>query len=114
LFFYSLPPLYAQPPAMPARGATQKGDPGSEAGVPPVGHVVLIVDPVTAEVTLDGLRLTQRADLSYAVGVIEGSHVVRVAAEGFEPHERRLDVRRGVGMMVTVRLTPSEAKTKTP
>ena len=81
---------------------------------PPVGHIVLVVNPVGAQVTLDGVRLTQRTDLSYAVGVLEGRHLIRVSAQGFEAHERALDVQRGIGLFVTVRLAPVEAEKKAP
>lgn len=81
---------------------------------PPVGHIVVVVNPVGAQVTLDGVRLTQRTDLSYAVGVLEGRHLIRVSAPGFEAHDRALDVQRGVGLFVTVRLAPVEAEKKAP
>lgn len=81
---------------------------------PPVGHIVLVVNPVGAQVTLDGVRLTQRTDLSYAVGVLEGRHLIRVSAPGFEAHDRALDVQRGVGLFITVRLAPVEAEEKAP
>jgi len=116
LYFYSVPyPPYgipAPPPHPVARDTPSKTAPPPEAAQPPVGHIVFVVNPVSAEVSLDGLRLTQRPDLSYAVGVLEGRHVVRVTAGGFEPHERALDVQRGIGMFVTVRLNPAVVEKK--
>ena len=105
---------YCPVPLLPygTTGAPAPPLPAASAGAeqPPVGHIVVVVNPVGAQVTLDGVRLTQRTDLSYAVGVLEGRHVVRVSAQGFEAHSRTLDVQRGVGLFVTVRLAPVEAE----
>lgn len=103
-------------PLLPYGTATPQAPPPNAAGAeqPPVGHIVLLVNPVGAEVSLDGVRLTQRSDLSYAVGVLEGRRVLRVAAPGFESHERVLDVQRGIGLFVTVRLSAADAEKKMP
>lgn len=117
--YYYPPPYpyygYPAPQGAPSPGMPQVPAPTQSA--PPqysVGHLIIVVDPVGAEVSLDGLRLTQRPDLSYAVGVLEGRHEVRVTASGFEPHARTLDVRPGIGMFLTVRLVPVGAEKKTP
>lgn len=103
-------------PLLPYGTVAPQAPPPAVAGAesPPVGHIVLLVNPVGAEVSLDGVRLTQRTDLSYAVGVLEGRHVLRVAAPGFETHERVLDVQRGIGLFVTVRLSAADAEKKAP
>jgi hypothetical protein len=51
-----------------------------------VGQIIILTDPVSAEVFLNGLRLNQRNDLSYAVGLLGGPHRVKVEAEGSERH----------------------------
>jgi len=109
--FYGYPaPQGAPSPGMPQVPAPTQSAPQQYS----VGHIIIVVDPVGAEVSLDGLRLTQRSDLSYAVGVLEGSQVVRVTASGFEPHERTLEVRGGIGMFLTVRLVLVGAEKKSP
>ncbi len=77
----------------------------------PVGQIIILTDPVSAEVFLDGLRLNQRDDLSYAVGLLEGPHQVKVEAEGYEAYEKTINVSGGRGRFLTIRLT---ATTKTP
>ncbi|MEO5656655.1 MAG: PEGA domain-containing protein [Nitrospiria bacterium] len=65
-----------------------------------------MVDPVDAEVLVDGLRLSQNNDLSYEVGLLVGTHTLTVRAEGYDPHEEAIDVPGGRHVARTVRLTP--------
>lgn len=98
---YPYPSPYPYPPAAAAPAAPME-QPRYDAG-----HLIVLVDPVGAEVYLDGLRLKQRDDLSYAVAVLEGRHVLRVAAPGYETYEKPLEVLGRRGAFVTVRLTPA-------
>ena len=78
-----------------------------------MGQIIILVDPVSAEVFLDGLRLDQRDDLSYAAGLIEGRHRVEVAAEGYIDYDKTINVSGGRGKFLTIRLTPKvQAPTK--
>jgi hypothetical protein len=97
---FPYPPPYPYPPAAPAPAPMeqQRYD---------AGHVIVLVEPISAEVYFDGLRLKQRDDLSYAVAVLEGRHVLRVAAKGYETYEKPLEVMGGRGAFVTVRLSPA-------
>lgn len=95
--YYAPYPYYGYVPQPPAPQPPQHSE---------IGHLIIVVEPVGAQVSLDGVRLAQRPDLSYAVGVLEGPHRLRVSADGFEPHERPLDVRGGVGSILTIRLQP--------
>jgi hypothetical protein len=96
---YPYPAPYAYPPAAaaPMPMDKQRYD---------AGHVIVLVEPISAEVYFDGLRLKQRDDLSYAVAVLEGRHKLRVAAQGFETYEKQVEVQGGRGAFVTVRLNP--------
>jgi hypothetical protein len=71
-----------------------------------VGQIIILVEPVSAEVFLDGLRLNRRDDLSYAVGLLEGPHQVKVQARGYAAQDRTINVLGGRGMFLTIRLTP--------
>lgn len=105
--YYPYPPpyMYAPPPgenrAPPAPGNTTAGQEHI-----PVGQIIILTDPVSAEVFLDGLRLTQRDDLSYAVGLLEGRHKVKVQAQGYVAYDKTIDVLGGRGKFLTIRLTP--------
>jgi hypothetical protein len=70
----------------------------------PAGRLVLLADPVSAEVSVDGLRLTQRSDLSYEVGLLVGKHNVSVKADGFEPYEKTVEIPGGQQVYLTIRL----------
>lgn len=102
---YGWPPsyMYAPPPR------ENRAPPSPEVGQEhiPVGQIIILVDPVSAEVFLDGLRLTQRDNLSYAVGLLEGAHKVKVQAKGYLAYDKTIDVLGGRGMFLTIRLTPA-------
>jgi hypothetical protein len=72
----------------------------------PAGRLILLVDPVSAEVSVDGLQLTQRSDLSYEVGLLIGKHKVLVQAEGYEPHVEAVNIPGGQHILRTIRLNP--------
>lgn len=105
---YGWPPPYMYAPskgeyrAPPAPADSKEGQ-----EYIPVGQVIILVDPVSAEVFLDGLRLTQRDDLSYAVGLLEGRHKVKIQAEGYVAYDKTINVSGGRGKFLTIRLTPS-------
>lgn len=101
---YPAPPSYPPPAVAPAPLEQPRYD---------AGHVIVLVDPVGAEVYFDGLRLKQRDDLSYAVAVLEGRHVVKVAAQGYKTYEKPIEVLGGRGMFVTVRLLPAGTRRET-
>jgi hypothetical protein len=71
----------------------------------PAGRLIVLVDPVDAEVWVDGLRLGQNNDLSYEVGLLVGTHTLTVRAEGYDPHEEEIDIRGGRHVFRTVRLS---------
>lgn len=103
-YYYPYPYPYPYPPPYPPAAAAPA--PMEQARYD-AGHVIVLVDPVSAEVYFDGVRLKQRDDLSYAVAVLEGRHVLHVAARGYEPYEKPIEVLGGRGMFVTVRLIPA-------
>lgn len=72
----------------------------------PAGRLILLVDPVSAEVSVDGLRLTQLSDLSYAVGLLVGKHKVLIRAEGYESYEEAVNIPGGQHILRTIRLSP--------
>lgn len=108
---YGWPPPYNlySPPSGEEHMPSAPPDSASNQERIPVGQVIILADPVSAEVFLDGLRLTQRDDLSYAVGLLEGRHKVKVQAEGYVAYDKTVDVLGGRGKFLTIRLTPLAA-----
>jgi hypothetical protein len=74
----------------------------------PAGRLVLLVDPVNAEVSVDGLKLTQRSDLSYEVGLLVGKHKLAVRADGYQSYEEAVDIPGGQQILRTIRLSPAK------
>lgn len=104
--YYSYPPPpYAPVPVVPLPPEDGLA-PGFE--VIPAGRVHLLVDPVTALVSIDGRELTQRDDLSYEVGLLEGVHHLEIRAQGHRPLQREIDVRGGQYHSLTIRLEPAD------
>jgi hypothetical protein len=76
----------------------------------PAGRLFVMVDPVDAEVFVDGLRLRQNSDLSYEVGLLVGQHKLTVRAEDYQPFEEAIDIPAGQHVVRTVRLTPKKER----
>ncbi|MFO0774272.1 MAG: PEGA domain-containing protein [Nitrospiraceae bacterium] len=71
---------------------------------PRAGVLQLVVDPVDANVYIDGHKLSQQSDLSYIANLVEGRHQLLVAKEGFKPYDQPLNIPGGGGFAMTVRL----------
>ena len=110
-YLYGWPPSFIYAPRPGEVGAPVPTDSNDGQEHIPVGQIIILVDPVSAEVFLDGLRLNQRDDLSYAAGLIEGRHRVEVEAEGYIDYDKTINVSGGRGKFLTIRLTP---KVQTP
>lgn len=96
--YYPWPPSQGYyPPASEPRGQ-----------LIPAGRLLVMVDPVAAEVFVDGLRLRQNNDLSYEVGLLVGQHTLTVRAEGYDPYEEAVDVPGGQHVYRTIRLSPAK------
>lgn len=70
----------------------------------PAGRLVLLVDPVSADVYVDGHPLKQREDLSYEVALLVGKHKVEVRAEGYSSYEKWIEISGGHRIVLTIRL----------
>ncbi len=90
------------PPSAPLYAPPSSGTYNRE--VIPAGRLALLVDPVSADVYVDGHRLTQHPDLSYEVGLLVGSHTVLVKKEGYESFEQAIEIPPNQRVMLTVRL----------
>jgi hypothetical protein len=103
---YSCPPIGPQPywPAAPYPAAPAEPPSPYPARVNPAGRLLILVNPVDAEVYVDGVRLQQRADLSYEIGLLAGPHQLDVRKEGYKALSKRLDVAPGGGMYLPIAL----------
>ncbi|MFZ5877662.1 MAG: PEGA domain-containing protein [Nitrospirota bacterium] len=93
--YYPWPPQSYYPPAAEPRSS-----------LIPAGRLYVMVDPVDAEVLVDGLRLRQNNDLSYEVGLLVGPHTLTVRAEGYDAYEEAIEIPGGQHVVRTVRLSP--------
>lgn len=110
-------PCYPYRPAPPAAGQEPYPSlqgPGVEAaGADEIGHLVVIVEPVSAEVRLDGVRLQRQPDLSYVATVLAGKHRLEVRARGYARFTQTLELEAGRGLMLPVRLVPAAGGDRT-
>jgi hypothetical protein len=97
-------PVYYPPGSTPSESAPMEIGP-----VTPAGRVTLQVEPLDAEVLVDGHPLRRRDDAPYEVGLLEGVHQVEVRAPGHQEHRQEVVVRGGTATNLTVRLQPSQA-----
>ncbi|MFB3819032.1 MAG: hypothetical protein ACE147_15320 [Candidatus Methylomirabilales bacterium] len=103
---YACPPVAPQPywPATPYPMPAPQAGSVYPAAVNPAGRLLILVNPVDAEVYVDGVRLQQREDLSYEVGLLAGPHQLEVRKDGYKAFSKRLDILPGGGMYVPIAL----------
>lgn len=70
------------------------------------GRLMFLVDPVQAEAFVNGYRLSRHADLSYEISLLAGEHHLEVRAEGYEPHQRTIEIRGGEQIRLIIYLEP--------
>jgi hypothetical protein len=70
----------------------------------PAGRVVLLVDPLDAEVFVNGLPLGRNNDLSFEAGLLQGNYEVEVKADGYQTQRRKVEIRGGEIIRLTIRL----------
>ncbi|HLE59953.1 MAG TPA: PEGA domain-containing protein [Thermoanaerobaculaceae bacterium] len=97
---YPPPPYLSQPYLQP--GAPTP--PAYPLQVKPAGRLVVLTNPIDADVYVDGVRLQQQPNLSYDVGLLAGPHQVDIRREGFKPFSYKADIPPGGGIVLPVEL----------
>ena len=105
---------YYQPyyPYMPyGYGGPQPGT-GNNSPYPkdvkPAGRLFIQIEPLDAQVTVDGYALKQKEDLTYEVGLFTGVHHVEIRKEGFQTYKADVDIQPGMGTLITAVLEKSQ------
>lgn len=108
-------PAFPPAPVYPSYGAPAPYVPlGSPYAPPPVevrgfelkpgGRLVIEVEPKDADVYVDGMRLTNRTEHGFDLGLLAGRHRVDVRRAGSQPWSQDVEVPAGGGLLVTVEL----------
>ena len=95
-------PYPGGPAPMPAQ--SQAPVPQSPVRVNPAGRLLILVNPVDAEVYLDGVRLQQQSDLSYEVGLLAGPHQLDIKKDGYKAYSQRVEILPGAGIYLPIAL----------
>lgn len=106
-------PAFQTSPDYPLYGAPAPyGPPGSsapEAGgieLKPGGRLVIDAEPEDAAVYVDAMRLDNRSEHGYEIGVLAGHHSVDVRKPGMRSWSETVEVPPGGGLLVSVTLEP--------
>lgn len=97
---YPSPPYFSQPYLQPGAPTPSAYPPQ----VKPAGRLVILTNPIDADVYVDGVRLQQQSNLSYDVGLLAGRHQVDIRKEGFKPFSYKAEIPPGGGMVLPVEL----------
>jgi hypothetical protein len=99
-------PYYPYYPYYNPYGGPQYGGSANASPYPtevkPAGRLFIQIEPLDAEVTVDGYMLKQKDDLTYEVGLFTGTHHVEAKKEGFKSYKVDVDIQPGMGTLVTV------------
>jgi hypothetical protein len=103
---------YGYPPGMygpwtypPPPWYGEKESPYASLQVNLAGHLTVLVDPLDAEVRVDGKKIKQIEDLSYQVGLLAGTYKVEARKEGYKPFSKDVEIRAGGGVFLPIQLT---------
>jgi hypothetical protein len=70
--------------------------------VKPAGRLFIQIEPLDAQVMVDGYSLKQKDDLTYEVGLFTGTHHVEAQKEGFKNYKVDVDIQPGMGTLITI------------
>lgn len=76
----------------------------------PAGRVFFLVEPIQAEAFVNGRLLQRHPDLSYEIGLLQGEHELEIKAGGFESYRRKIEIRGGEMIHLTIRLEPAAGR----
>jgi hypothetical protein len=99
-------PAYSAPAPYVPLGSPYPAPPVEIRGIElkPGGRLVIEVEPRDAEVYVDGMRLTNRSEQGFDLGLLAGRHRVDVRRPGSEPWGQEVDVPPGGGLLITIEL----------
>lgn len=84
---YSYPyPYYPYPPPPYMRYEDSRKSPYDSLSVKQAGRITVTVQPLDAEVFVDGYQLKSKEDLTYEIGLLTGIHRVDVKKDGYKPY----------------------------
>lgn len=97
-------PAPAPYPSSPYQLPPSTSSPNYPPQIKPAGRLLILSNPIDAEVYVDGVRLQQQPNLSYDVGLLAGPHQVDIRKDGFKPFSYKADIPPGGGMVLPVEL----------
>lgn len=74
------------------------------------GRVSIVVQPLDAQVFVDGYQLTKQDDLTYEIGLLTGIHKVEVRREGYKTQSIEVLVEAGRTVPLAIELKKGKAK----
>ena len=102
---YAMPYGYGGLP--PYGGQHASGESPSTSPILRAGRIQVRVEPIGAEVYIDGGPVPVQADGSHVINLLAGRHHLQVLHKGFKPHEQELSVMGGSGVVITLQLEPT-------
>lgn len=106
---YAVPPRHYPPPYYFYYPHYEQEKRWYEEDLPiPAGRVVMLVDPIQAQVFVNGYAIQRQADLTYEAGLLHGKHQIEVKADGYAPYQQAVNIQGGEMIRLTIRLEKDE------
>lgn len=103
-------PYYPYPPPPYLRYEESRKSPYDSLEVKQAGRVSIVVQPLDAQVFVDGYQLTKQDDLTYEIGLLTGIHKVEVRREGYKTQSIEVLVEAGRTVPLAIELKKGKAK----
>ena len=102
---YSYPyPYYPYPPPPYLRYEDSRKSPYDSLSVKQAGRITVTVQPLDAEVFVDGYQLKSKDDRTYEIGLLTGIHKVDVRKDGYKPYAIEVLVESGRTIPLAIEL----------
>ena len=82
----------------------EEKSPYSDLDIKSAGELIITVEPLEADVLVDGYVLMPDENLTYSIGLLTGEHQVEVKAQGYKPYSEDIEIRPAKSKTLSIKL----------
>ena len=82
----------------------EEKSPYSDLDIKSAGELIITVEPLEADVLVDGYVLMPDENLTYSIGLLTGEHQVEVKAQGYKTYLKDIEIQPGKGITLSIQI----------